>query len=798
MSMKAFRIKDGIVQIHVNVGISSVSSSNIIINFHFLNQNGDEWSVSHLYSSLKLLDSRMSSSCNLFKHIAFPLIDSKFMKKLSKAYEETKTSSPSSLNNLNFCILTEEYRKSFENWTHCLIHRQHSLHEELRFRIIILFLLPAGEAPDGISIYNTSKVNRDPGVFLINNNVNTPPTSTATKSQSNTNSKGNKQVSMTTNTVVPNNSNKNLNKLISLSALKQSLGMTSSSRLTQEAVESNVQKYADEQEKEPYLPHYTKEDTVKMENDRRVNTLLQQELRLEQSMVLKNSLLQVAVNRGREGARDKIEYEVKIESLTKSKNSKNGEILFRTSKRYSIFRMLWQDLANLNIINIDRLSKGTASGASPEGGRLLSTELSVTGFRQSDAVVVGLSTSAKGADSSITNVPSSSVKKSSCQYPVIYILNHFPLPPWKCNLGIALNETDLSYRARLLDLWLREVLYLYSIMPSPARIAVRRFLGLNMQQQQDINIQDSLVRGLIAAPRQDLPLFILRSGLESLGVSTVDTSQQDSAEKKSNASGTVHSRGNNSNVGAKSNSSSVRKVMLTAGTKSRYGSLDGSEYESQTGSDEDEAIVDTALGDDDFVPAPMSVLTFARQTPSISTVYNISAIYFKYFVVNARWKGKYPVLETKPGPKNALELDQHVWEAVFAKFSMTHQLPAQAGLYSRQKSFVDASFADRITESLMEEDDDDDDEHGPGEGAGGAVGFMFGDNFFGGARPTTVSNTVSNGNSTGNNITRGDMKTEVNVSVDPDAYMNIGMAGMDAMGGGRKTNIMSKLIERFS
>ncbi len=37
---------------------------------------------------------------------------------------------------------------------------------------------------------------------------------------------------------------------------------------------------------------------------------------------------------------------------------------------------------------------------------------------------------------------------NNANHSVIYMLSRFPLPPWKCSLGISLTENDLSFRYR--------------------------------------------------------------------------------------------------------------------------------------------------------------------------------------------------------------------------------------------------------------------------------------------------------------------------------------------------------------
>lgn len=130
----------------------------------------------------------------------------------------------------------------------------------------------------------------------------------------------------------------------------------------------------------------------------------------------------------------------------------------------------------MNVVNVTRLKRDildavhhTSSAGNPGKGQ------HVGGSRTSTTAPSGelqqLQTEATATTSSLTsNSPTRSVisVKSSIGPPhsptrppsalegtmnhigttatVIYIMNAFPLPPWKCSLGVALSESDLSFR----------------------------------------------------------------------------------------------------------------------------------------------------------------------------------------------------------------------------------------------------------------------------------------------------------------------------------------------------------------
>lgn len=203
---------------------------------------------------------------------------------------------------------------------------------------------------------------------------------------------------------------------------------------------------------------------------------MQQENKLENSMTTKSPLLRVAVSRQREGQRDRIEYEIKIESslggpsaLNQSQRNNLNYISYKINKRYSAFRMLWQELEALKVVNIGRLKKFAVGVAGHDNGgfTLGGPSGNVAGVRVSEAQSgrVASRSPEKESKYSPTNTgqrtspsnskPSRSIDNgftsslsplSSTNTTLVYIVSEFPLPPWKCSLGIAMKESDLSYR----------------------------------------------------------------------------------------------------------------------------------------------------------------------------------------------------------------------------------------------------------------------------------------------------------------------------------------------------------------
>lgn len=102
-----------------------------------------------------------------------------------------------------------------------------------------------------------------------------------------------------------------------------------------------------------------------------------------------------------------------------------------------------------------------------------------------------------------TSSPNASNASSSSQPPSAYanfihlLTAPFPVAPMKSMFGLSLNDSELSERTRLLDCWLKDIAVHYRNMPAKARLEIRNFLGLDMEQKKDQFFQDQLVWGTV-------------------------------------------------------------------------------------------------------------------------------------------------------------------------------------------------------------------------------------------------------------------------------------------------------------
>lgn len=109
------------------------------------------------------------------------------------------------------------------------------------------------------------------------------------------------------------------------------------------------------------------------------------------------------------------------------------------------------------------------------------------------------------------------------------------------------------YRTRLLDCWIKDVLYSYQIMNQSQQHAVKVFLGLNREHNKTYYLQEKLMKGQVEAPRATY-------GIASRGTSMSESVTQtpprtprgdvsDTSESQNSPSTYILSNGNSSGVG---------------------------------------------------------------------------------------------------------------------------------------------------------------------------------------------------------------------------------------------------------
>lgn len=215
-------------------------------------------------------------------------------------------------------------------------------------------------------------------------------------------------------------------------------------------------------------------------------------------------------------------------------------------------------------------------------------------------------------------------------------------------------------------------------MPSAAKSAVLKFLGLNMSKQSDIDIQHALTQGLVVAPRAESPstLLALTTGLNNFNLkSSGGGDSRSSTTKRSSIAG-----GNTGARGSVMNPSRAGSIVSGSKTgRSKLGSMDGDniEYGSQDGSDDE--FGEGQAEEEDFVPGPISVEVIAHGATSFQKTFELSPLYFKYQVCNAICAYKHPVLVSKPGPRNILQIEQYVLANISSWYTLQYRLPNQEG-----------------------------------------------------------------------------------------------------------------------
>ena len=96
----------------------------------------------------------------------------------------------------------------------------------------------------------------------------------------------------------------------------------------------------------------------------------------------------------------------------------------------------------MNIRNIDRVKKNTT--VLTTNNTNTDSSNSVSNNKESS---INTNKSVPHLDAiESSNIHYMDSAEGSEKFPMIYILSHFPLPPWKCTLGMALTESDLSFR----------------------------------------------------------------------------------------------------------------------------------------------------------------------------------------------------------------------------------------------------------------------------------------------------------------------------------------------------------------
>ena len=79
------------------------------------------------------------------------------------------------------------------------------------------------------------------------------------------------------------------------------------------------------------------------------------------------------------------------------------------------------------------------------------------------------------------------------------VIQIVPFPPKQSKL--TMDERSLSKRARLLDLWIREICTIFPTLNDDARVDVRAFMGFDMTNPRDCYILDKLKCGLVESIR---------------------------------------------------------------------------------------------------------------------------------------------------------------------------------------------------------------------------------------------------------------------------------------------------------
>jgi hypothetical protein len=209
--------------------------------------------------------------------------------------------------------------------------------------------------------------------------------------------------------------------------------------------------------------------------------MVEDESRYEDELMSQQPLVKIAVNRRLEGKNDKIEYEIVLSSeplpelgISLPLALREPYVIFR---RYNDFKLLNKVLEENGVVSAEVYAK--------EHNHFLA-------IQSAESI----------NDDSMESI--STRKYVTHREKIIVLLSRFPLPPSKCSLGISLNESDLSYRARRLDQWFRELIVAYTDMNNAARDVIRRFLGFDMSRELDISLQDRLALGLIEASRAEI------------------------------------------------------------------------------------------------------------------------------------------------------------------------------------------------------------------------------------------------------------------------------------------------------
>lgn len=297
-------IQNGIVTVYATVGVNNVTANNMLLNFHFCNSNGDEWRISHQYSSIKQLDIKISEGSDAMRHIAFPVIDSRTFKSLKKAYDDDNIRK-NDMKLLKYIILMEEYRSRIEAWCHALLQRLHLLPEYLRFRVMATFFIPSGILPEGTSLIDditADETGAPSSIIIFIDNVTAKVVETDNKS-----TRSRRSAAVRAVTAIASSSK---GKSTLITSIKEMFGFNAT--LTRVALENAAEGVtADSAELPPHAPRYGPHDQRRQEHDARVASELRQEMLSEAKLASKTPLLNVSVNRGREGRRDRIEYEVR-------------------------------------------------------------------------------------------------------------------------------------------------------------------------------------------------------------------------------------------------------------------------------------------------------------------------------------------------------------------------------------------------------------------------------------------------------------------------------------------------------
>lgn len=97
-------------------------------------------------------------------------------------------------------------------------------------------------------------------------------------------------------------------------------------------------------------------------------------------------------------------------------------------RRYNDFKSLWKELATFNVISIDRIGY----------------HLEALGIDNSSLYNFRSKNSSNNSNNNGNSGNNGSDNRD--RLPFLILNSHFPLPPFKCSLGIKINEQDLALR----------------------------------------------------------------------------------------------------------------------------------------------------------------------------------------------------------------------------------------------------------------------------------------------------------------------------------------------------------------